>query len=78
MPAKRSVMKGRDFDTFDTILNYAFIAVDIAIIVAIVVLFCQVEDLLEGKEIKKPVSTKTTFKTAQKTKLADGKQEEIF
>lgn len=71
-------MKGRDFDTFDTILNSAFTAVEIATIVAIVVLFCQVEDLLEGKEIKKPVSTKTTFKTAQKTKLADGEQEEIF
>ncbi len=39
MSAKRSVMKGRDFDTFDTILYSAFIAVDIATIVAIVVLF---------------------------------------
>ena len=36
-----------------------------------------VEDLLESKEIKKPVSTKTTFKTAQKAKLTD-EQEELF
>ncbi len=40
MSAKRSVMKERDFDTFDTILNYAFIAVETATIVVIVVLFC--------------------------------------